>query len=27
MQLKNQPKSMNEDGGRTIDFEEGGNNE
>lgn len=27
MQLKNQPKSMNEDSGRTIDFEEGGNND
>jgi tetratricopeptide (TPR) repeat protein len=27
MQLKNQPKSLNDDGGRTIDFEEGGNNE
>jgi hypothetical protein len=27
MQLKNQPKSVNEDGGRTIELEEGGNNE
>jgi tetratricopeptide (TPR) repeat protein len=27
MQLKNQPKSLNEDDGRTIEFEEGGNNE
>jgi len=27
MQLKNQPKSLNDDGDRTIELEEGGNNE